>query len=63
MATVVKKRPGQSDDQLIAQFRKKVLFEEIIEEVREREFYLKPSRKRYERERAIKKTKKSPRYF
>lgn len=57
MATVVKKKPGQTDDQLIAQFKKKVLNEEIIEEVREREFYQKPSRKRYEREKAIKKRK------
>ena len=58
MATVVKKRPGQTDDQLIAQFKKRVLNEEIIEEVKQREFYLKPSRKRYERERAIKKKKR-----
>lgn len=62
MATVVKKKPGQTDDQLIAQFRKKVLYEDIIEEVREREFYLKPSRKRYERERAIKK-RRPTRYY
>ena len=62
MATIVKKKPGQTDDQLIAQFKKKVLYEEIIEEVREREFYTKPSRKRYERERANKKRKPS-RYY
>lgn len=55
MATVVRKKPGQSEDSLIAQFRKKILNEEVIEEIKEREFYLKPSRKRYERERALKK--------
>jgi len=55
MATVVKKKPGQSDDWLIAQFRKKILNDEVMEEIKEREFYLKPSRKRYERERALKK--------
>ncbi|MDP3955566.1 MAG: 30S ribosomal protein S21 [bacterium] len=57
MATVVKKQPGQTEDQLIAQFRKKVLNEELIDEIKEREFYQKPSRKRYERERMIKKRK------
>lgn len=57
MATIVKKRPGQSEDSLIAQFRKKILNEEVIEEMKEREFYLKPSRKRYEREKALKKRK------
>lgn len=57
MATIVKKQPGQTEDQLIAQFRKKVLNEELIDEIKEREFYQKPSRKRYERERMIKKRK------
>jgi len=57
MATIVKKRPGQSEDSLIAQFRKKILNEEVLEEMKEREFYLKPSRKRYEREKALKKRK------
>lgn len=57
MATVVRKKPGQSDDSLIAIFRKKILNEQVLEEMREREFYLKPSRKRYERERALKKKK------
>lgn len=55
MATIVRKKPGQSEDSLIAQFRKKILNEEVIEEMKEREFYLKPSRKRYEREKALKK--------
>jgi len=57
MATIVKKKPGQSEDSLIAQFRKKILNEEVLEEVKKREFYLKPSRKRYEREKALKKRK------
>lgn len=55
MATVVKKQPGQTEDQMIAQFRKKVLNEELIEEMKKREFYQKPSRERYEKERALKK--------
>ncbi|MFZ5366210.1 MAG: 30S ribosomal protein S21 [Patescibacteria group bacterium] len=55
MATIVRKKPGQSEDSLIAQFRKKILNEEVLEEMKAREFYLKPSRKRYEQERALKK--------
>jgi ribosomal protein S21 len=58
MATVVKKKAGQSDDSLIAQFRKKVLNEDIIGEIKQREFYTKPSRKKYEREKILKKLKK-----
>lgn len=62
MATFVKKQPGQTEDQLIAQFRKKVLNEELIDEIKKREFYQKPSRERYERERAIKKRKPKRNY-
>lgn len=61
MATIVKKQPGQSDDQLIAQFRKKVLADDIVGELKKREFYQKPSRARYERAKALKKTHKSNR--
>ena len=43
MPTVVRKRPGQSDDKLIADFRKKVLNDEILLEMKKREFYKKPS--------------------
>lgn len=57
MATFVKKQPGQTDDQLIAQFRKKVLNEEIIDEIKKREFYQKPSRERYEKKKALRKRK------
>ena len=43
MPTVVRKKPGQSDDKLIADFRKKVLADEIILEIKARGFYKKPS--------------------
>lgn len=49
MPTVVRKRPGQSDDKLIADFRKKVLSDEVILEYKDRERYKKPSLKRQER--------------
>jgi ribosomal protein S21 len=43
MPTVVRKKPGQSEDKLIADFRKKVLSDEVLIELKEREFYRKPS--------------------
>lgn len=52
--TMVKKEPGESEDKLIAKFRKKVLESGILLELKKRERYTKPSRERYERERALK---------
>lgn len=43
MPTVVRKKPGQSDDRLIADFRKKVLADDVILELKKREYYRKPS--------------------
>jgi ribosomal protein S21 len=39
----VKRMPGQSDDQLIRNFSKKVMDAGIIQEAKRRKFYLKPS--------------------
>ena len=61
MATVVRKKSGQSDDSLIAQFRKKILNEDVIGEIKQREYYTKPSRKKYEREKILKKLKRRKR--
>jgi ribosomal protein S21 len=58
MATVVKKQVGQTDDQVIAAFRKKVLAEDLITELKKREFYQKPSRIKYEKSKALKRTKR-----
>ncbi|MCL5438989.1 MAG: 30S ribosomal protein S21 [Patescibacteria group bacterium] len=40
---VVKKMPGDSDDALIRKFSRKVMAEGIIQEAKNRQFYLKPS--------------------
>jgi ribosomal protein S21 len=61
MATIVKKKPGQSDDSLVNQFRKKIFNEDIIGEIKKREYYTKPSRKKYEREKVLKKLKRRKR--
>lgn len=39
----VKKMPGQSDDQVIRTFSRKVMDEDIVGEAKRRKFYLKPS--------------------
>ena len=49
MATVVRKRPGQTEDKLIADFRKKVMNDEILQEMKEKEFHKKPSILKQER--------------
>ncbi len=53
MVVVVKQR-GESDERLIARFKKKVLEEGIIQEVRERSRYKPPSEKRKEQKKRIK---------
>lgn len=40
---VVKAQPGQSSDQVIRAFQKKVLNEDIIGELKKREYYQKPA--------------------
>lgn len=43
---VVRSQPGVSADQLLRQFNKKVQLEGILTELKDREFYRKPSQKR-----------------
>ena len=43
MATIVKKRPGESEDSLISRFRKIVLAEKLLNDIKDRQFYKKPS--------------------
>ncbi len=51
---VVKKKKGESDDRLIARFRKKALDEGIVQEVRDRKRHTKESEKRNEQKKRIK---------
>jgi ribosomal protein S21 len=45
---IVKKKKGESEDRLIARFKKKVLNEGILLELRDRERYKKPAERRKE---------------
>jgi len=51
---VVRKKKGESEDRLIARFKKKVLDEGILLELKERERYKKPAEKRKEQKYRIK---------
>jgi ribosomal protein S21 len=46
---IVKKQKGESDDHLIARFRKKIIDESIIDEYRDRARYKKKAEKRKEK--------------
>lgn len=58
MATVVRKGPGESDDSLIAKFRRKVQAENILPQLRELEHYKPPSVKKKEWLAGLKKKKR-----
>ena len=49
MATVVRKKAGESEERLIAKFRKKIQAEQFLTEIKDREYYKKPSVKKKER--------------
>jgi len=57
MPIIVKAKKDESVDGLLRRFKKKVLTENIIEEVREREFHKSPSVRRKERNNEIKRKK------
>jgi ribosomal protein S21 len=58
MATIVRKRPGESEDKLIANFRKIIAQEKLLIEVKERQYYKPPSVKRKERLAELRRGKK-----
>lgn len=58
MATVVKKRPGESEDSLIARFRKKIQAEQLLIKIKEKQFYKKPSEEKKERLAVFRRLKK-----
>lgn len=48
MSIVVKANPGESTDSVIRKFQKKVIAEGLVQEIRDRTVYKKPSEKRQE---------------
>lgn len=51
---VVKAQPGDTSDSLIRKFTKKVLLEGILQDMRKREFYQKPSEVKKEKAKELK---------
>ncbi len=55
--TFVKAQPGESADSLIRKFTRKVISEGILQDLKEKEFYKKPSEKKKEKIKELKKRK------
>ena len=53
MPIIVKKKKGESKDDIIGKFRRLCLEEDITEEVRKRTSYVKPSEERYAKKKII----------
>ena len=53
MPIIVKKKKGESKDDVIGKFRRLVMEEDITEEVRKRTAYTKPSEERYAKKKVI----------
>ena len=49
----VKAQPGETSDSLIRKFTRKVLEEGIIQELKDKAFYVKPAEKRKEAKKAL----------
>lgn len=58
MATIVKKRPGETEDSLIARFRKKIQAEQLLTKLKEKQFYKKPSEEKKEKLAPIRRAKR-----
>lgn len=58
MSIIVKAQAGQSSDQLIRAFQKKIFNDNLIEEIKNRTFYQKPALVRKARKAALKRTKR-----
>ncbi len=58
MATIVRKAPGETEDKLIAKFKKKILAEQLLNELKEREFYKPPSVRKKEKLAALRRARK-----
>jgi small subunit ribosomal protein S21 len=58
MATIVTAGPQDTNDQLIKKFKKKVLQEDILNKIKEKEFFKKPSLVRKEKRDEFRKRKK-----
>ena len=61
MATVVKAKDHESADSVIRRFKKKVLENEVLTELKRREYYKKPSVERKERRKELERQRRRQR--
>lgn len=58
MTTIVKAGPTDSNDQVIRKFKKKVLVDDVLTEIKKREFYKKPSVEKKEKLKELRRKKR-----
>ncbi|OIP03209.1 30S ribosomal protein S21 [Candidatus Beckwithbacteria bacterium CG2_30_44_31] len=58
MTIIIKAQPGDSTDQMIKNFKKRVLQEQLLTELKEKEFFKKPSMIKKEKLNEFKRLKK-----
>lgn len=58
MAVIVKAQPGDSTDQVIRKFKKKILQNQLLTQLKDLEFYKKPSVRKKEKMAEFKRRKK-----
>jgi len=58
MPVFVKAQPGDSADQVIRKFKKKILQDQLLTELKDKEYYKKPSVKKKEKMSEFKRLKK-----
>ncbi len=58
MAIIVKKKPGESDDQLISSFRRQIMAENLVINLKEKQRYEKPSTRRHRHNQEIRRGKR-----
>lgn len=63
MAIIVKAQPGDSTDALIKKFKKLVLQEQLLTELKEKEFYKKPAIRKKEKLAELKRRRKHGRRY
>lgn len=62
MTIIVKAGPGDTSEEVIRKFKKKTQQEQILTEIKEKEFYKSPSMLKKERKEEIERKKKRKRY-
>lgn len=58
MTMIVKKRPGESDESLIARFRRQIQAEKVLNQLKDLQFYKSPSTAKAEKMAPVRRAKR-----